>query len=261
MPGSEALQRDAELLFEVVREAGQLALTLLRQQVRRWSKSDGTPVTEADIRVDALLRSKLQARRPAYGWLSEETPDDRQRLACDRMWIADPIDGTRDFIAGGTNWCIAVALIAEGRPTAAAIYRPATEDFYWAIEGKGAHRNGETLATSAGRSLAGARVVGSRNSLALLAAHGIEPVASGSLPLQLRLAQVASGEVDAAVSVGHKNDWDLAAGDLLVAEAGGCAVDVAGKPYIYNREATWQQGMIATGQARRVALTEALRKP
>ncbi|MBI3672150.1 MAG: hypothetical protein HY245_01740 [Rhizobiales bacterium] len=176
MPGSEALQRDAELLFEVVREAGQLALTLLRQQVRRWSKSDGTPVTEADIRVDALLRSKLQARRPAYGWLSEETPDDRQRLACDRMWIADPIDGTRDFIAGGTNWCIAVALIAEG-------------------------------------------------------------------------------------SVGHKNDWDLAAGDLLVAEAGGCAVDVAGKPYIYNREATWQQGMIATGQARRVALTEALRKP
>ena len=95
MPDSECLNADAQLLFDAVREAGALAMTMLRQNVRRWSKTDGSPVTEADMQVDALLRGRLQAARPGYGWLSEETPDDDRRLTCERLWIVDPIGGKR----------------------------------------------------------------------------------------------------------------------------------------------------------------------
>ena len=261
MPDSDGLKSDAELLFDVVREAGSLALTMLRQNVRRWSKPDGSPVTEADMQVDALLRGHLRAKRPGYGWLSEETPDDDKRLSCDKVWVADPIDGTRAFINGGSEWCVAVALIAGGRPRIAAVYRPVTEEFFTAIEGRGARLNGGRIAASTGATLAAARIIGTRKSLAPLQSHGIAADISGELPLQLRLACVAAGRADGAVSIGHKNDWDLAAGDLLVREAGGRAGDIHGGSYVYNRRESWQQGLIAAGAYRHVALTEALRTP
>lgn len=259
MPEPDSLTKDAELLFDAVREAGALAITMLRQNVRRWSKTDGSPVTEADMQVDALLRGRLQAARPGYGWLSEETPDDEARLSCGNLWIADPIDGTRAFINGGSEWCVAVALVSDGRPVAAAIYRPGREEFFSAVTGEGARLNGETIATTDDPSLSGARVVGTRKSLAPLGGHGIIADVSGELPLQLRLAFVASGRVDAAVSCGNKNDWDLAAGDLIVQEAHGITGDLSGSPYVYNRRQTWQQGMIAAGAKRHAAITHALR--
>jgi myo-inositol-1(or 4)-monophosphatase len=261
LPDSERLRQDADLLFDVVREAGALAHTMQRQTVRRWTKPDGTPVTEADEAVDALLRGKLQAARPGYGWLSEETPDDATRLACETMWIADPIDGTRAFITGSSEWCIAVALISRGRPAAAAVYRPVREEFYAAIVGEGALLNGETIHIADDDSLADAHIVGTVKSLAPLAAHGIKTDVSGELPLQLRLAFVACGRFDGAVSFGHKNDWDLAAGDLIVHESGGRVGDLSGTPYIYNRARTWQQGMIAAGIRRHARIAEALRTP
>jgi myo-inositol-1(or 4)-monophosphatase len=261
LPVSEGLAADAALLFETVREAGALALTMLRQNVRRWTKPDGSPVTEADVAVDTLLRGRLDAKRPAYGWLSEETPDDESRLARSSLWIADPIDGTRDFIAGGSEWCIAVALIRDGRPAAAAIYRPVSEDFFSAIAGAGAFLNGDPIAATQGDALAGARVLGTLKSLAPLAEHAIETVTPGSLPLQLRLAFVAHGQIDAAVSAGRKNDWDLAAGDLIVAEAGGLTSDFAGRPFVYNRRESWQQGLAAAGARRHPQLIDALRSP
>ena len=261
MPGSDGLNADAELLFDAVREAGSLAMTMLRQNVRRWSKTDGSPVTEADMQVDALLRGRLQAARPDYGWLSEETPDDDRRLTCERLWIADPIDGTRAFINGGSQWCVAVGLIAGGRPTAAAIYRPVSEEFYSAVAGGGAFMNDRKIMASAEHGLAGAQVVGTRKSLAGLVEHCIIADVSGELPLQLRLAFVATGRADAAVSFGHKSDWDLAAGDLIVQEAGGIAGDLDGQSYIYNRPVTWQHGMIAAGAKRHAAIAQALRTP
>lgn len=259
MPDSEWLKRDAGLLFDVVREAGALALTMQRQELRRWSKPDGSPVSEADEQVDALLRGKLQAARLGYGWLSEETPDDRTRLACDRIWIVDPIDGTRAFIRGGDQWCVAAALVSHGRPVAAAVYRPVTEEFFSAVSGGGAYMNGAALAVKDGGTLRAAHVVGTAKSLAPLADHGIEADVSGDLPLQLRLAFVAAGRCAAALSIGHKNDWDLAAGDLIVHEAGGLAGDLAGRPFIYNRGQTWQHGMAAAGARRHAIIIEALR--
>lgn len=258
MPDSENLHHDAEVLFEAVREAGALAMTLLRQNVRKWSKADGSQVTEADLRVDALLAGRLQAARPAYGWLSEETPDGAARLAADRLWIVDPIDGTRDFIHGGRDWCIAAALVEDGKPVIGAIYRPVGEEFFSAIAGRGAVLNGLPITVSDGASLSGARIMGNKRSLSALQHHGIVAETVNALPLQLRLAFVAAGRLDGAVSSGVRNDWDLAAGGALVAEAGGKITATSGDGHIYNRPQPWQQGLVAAGPSRHAALIEAL---
>ena len=165
MPDSEALTKDSELLFDAVREAGALAMTLLRQNVRRWSKSDGSQVTEADLKVDALLGGRLQIARPSYGWLSEETPDSGARMTGRRLWVVDPIDGTSDFINGGEDWCIAAALVEDGRPVIGAVYRPVREEFFWAIAGGGSHLDCLPIRVSDDTSLDGARIMGNRKSL------------------------------------------------------------------------------------------------
>ena len=258
MPDSD-LKQEAELLFGAVREAGALALTMFRNNVRRWMKPDGSPVTEADVQIDALLREKLQNGRSAYGWLSEETADNADRLRHDKVWIVDPIDGTRAFIKGGNNWCVAVALVSSGRPVVAAIYRPVDDELFWAVAGEGAHLNGAVIVTTDSSELARAHVAGTRKSLAGLVGQGIIADVSGELPLQLRLAFVAAGRIDAAVSFGNKNDWDVAAGDLIVHEARGRAGDLSGQRYVYNRPEPWQHGLIAAGDKRHAAINQALR--
>ncbi|MFT3989360.1 3'(2'),5'-bisphosphate nucleotidase CysQ [Aestuariivirga sp.] len=252
---------DAALLFETVRAAGDLALSMMRRRVKHWRKPDGSPVSEGDIAVDQLLKERLQKARPDYGWLSEETPDSAARLSCDTIWIADPIDGTRAFIAGKDTWGVAVALARKGRAVLGAVYCPLTDEFFTAIEGHGAFLNDARLELADDPALTGARIAGSKGALRQLSVYGIIPDISGSLPLQLRLAHVAAGRLDGALSTGHKNDWDLAAGDLLVREAGGMAGDLSGKPFVYNRPEPWQQGMIAAGAKRFAALTEALKTP
>ena len=260
MPASDPLHKDAELLFDAVREAGSLAMTLFRQQVRNWSKADGSPVTEADLKVDALLAGKLCGCRPSYGWLSEESPG-QGGGECEKQWIVDPIDGTRGFMQGSDEWCIAAALIERGRPVAAAVYRPVCEEFYAAIAGEGATLNGAAIKVCDAATLDGAQVIGNRKSLERLRHQPIVAATKTSIPLQLRLAFVASGRFDATISIGAKNDWDLAAGDLIVHEAGGLAGTLEGAPFRYNRRDTWQAGMIAAGARRHGALVQALRTP
>lgn len=258
MPDSDDLHHDAELLFEAVREAGRLAMTLLRQNVRKWSKSDGSQVTEADLRVDALLAGRLQPARPSYGWLSEETPDGEARLSARRLWIVDPIDGTRDFIHGGRDWCVAAALVEDGQPVIGAVYRPVGEEFFSAIAGRGALLNGLPIKANDGASLSGARIMGNKRSLAPLTRHGIVAETVNALPLQLRLAFVAAGRLDGAVSSGIRNDWDVAAGGVLVTESGGVISATTGDGHIYNRPQPWQQGLVAAGPKRHAALIGAL---
>jgi myo-inositol-1(or 4)-monophosphatase len=258
LPEPDEISRDAELLFDAVRQAGLLAMTMLRQTMRRWSKSDGSPVTEADLKVDALLAGTLRTSRPGYGWLSEESQDDLTRTEHPMAWIVDPIDGTKSFAQGGGNWCVAAALVSHGRPVAAAIYRPVAEEFYTAILARGAQLNGAPLTASDTAGMIGAAMIGTRKSLEPLLPLGITPDYTGDLPLQLRLAHVAGGRAEGAVSIGRKNDWDLAAGDLLVHEAGGRASDVAGQDFIYNRQQTWQNGMIASGPQRHPVILKCL---
>ena len=259
LPASKDHRTDADLLFEAVREAGELGRALTRENVRQWSKPDGSEVTEADIRIDTLLKEKLTSARPSYGWLSEETPDSEERLTREMMWIADPIDGTRAFVKGGSEWCVGAALIARGRPVAAAVYRPMAEEFFKAVAGGGAHLNALRLTIADAASLEGAHIAGNRKALAGLAGEGVVGEPGTNPPLLLRLAFVAAGRLDGAVSIGKRNDWDLAAGELLVIEAGGQVSDTSGSGYVYNRPEPWQQGLVAAGAKRHAAIINALR--
>jgi myo-inositol-1(or 4)-monophosphatase len=259
LPDADRTNSDAALLNDAVREAGALAHTLFRQGIRNWRKDDGSVVSEADIKVDALLKGNLQAARPAYGWLSEETADSEARLQCERIWIVDPIDGTRSFVSGGSEWCVAAALIARGRPVASAIYKPVTEEFYAAVAGEGAELNGSKIKVKDGNGLERARIIGNKTSLAKLAGQGITPWIASDIPLQLRLAYVACGLADGALSMGYKNDWDLAAGDLLVHEAGGRTTTTRGNGMAFNRPQAWQDGLAAAGPRRHATIIGALR--
>jgi myo-inositol-1(or 4)-monophosphatase len=250
---------DVELLREAVREAGAFARSLFRQSVKAWAKSDGSPVTEVDLAVDKMLKARLHAARPDYGWLSEETPDTEERLAHSNVWIVDPIDGTRAFAHGGDEWCVVAALITDGRPRLAAIYRPMTDDFYEARLGEGAWLNGRPLHVGEPRSLTGARILGNASALKQLQAKAsIESVPSGSTPLAMRLARVAQGDLDAALSTTPKHDWDLAAGDLLVHEAGGTVTGLSGNKFTYNRRETRQADYVASSHTLHAALLERL---
>jgi myo-inositol-1(or 4)-monophosphatase len=251
---------DAQLLFDTVREAGELGLSLARKKgLQHWTKPDGSHVTEGDLAINARFEKRLRTLRPNDGWLSEETPDTPQRLLSERLWIIDPIDGTRAFMEGRGSWCVAAALAVKGRPVLAAVYRPASEEFFAATAGDGATLNGDVLRIADSGRLEGAQIAGNRKALAALQATGIDADVSGALPLQLRLAHVAAGRLGGAVSAGQRNDWDLAAGELLVIEAGGAVSGTSGEGYIYNRPEPWQQGLVAAGAKRHAALINALR--
>jgi myo-inositol-1(or 4)-monophosphatase len=250
LPGVElpkSLQADAALLCDAVRQAGALGLQLLQQNVRNWAKKDGSVVTEADVQIDDFLKQRLHGERPHYGWLSEETPDDEQRLTCKQLWIVDPIDGTRAFVHGGDEWCVGAALAENGRPILAAIFRPLTNQFYFAAAGHGAFCNQVPLHPRDGETLVGAEIVGKDKVLSVLKGHGVVAKNVPNIPLLMRMVLIASGEADIALSFGNKNDWDLAAGDLMVQEAGGRVSTLDGQQMIYNKPQPWQNGMVAAG--------------
>lgn len=254
---SPDLKDDAELLCAALREAGALGLALMQKGVRNWGKADGSVVTEADIAINDLLHQKLQGARPHYGWLSEESPDDLRRLQCDRLWIVDPIDGTRSFVNKHDGWCIGVALTENGRPTISALYRPMIDEFYFAAHGSGAWRNSKRMAPNDGENLQAARLLGTGRAVKILGAE-VNGADVPLIPLLLRLAYVASGQADIAISIGKKNDWDLAAGDLLMAESGAKLTTMDGTQMIYNRPDSWQNGMVAAGPLRHGAVMKKL---
>src|SRR5262249_33098359 len=147
-------------LADAVRAAGELALKTFRGPVKQWLKDATSPVCEADIAVDHFLREQLLGHQQPCGWLSEETEAEPSRLDAKSIWIVDPIDGTRAYLAGRPDWSISVALAAAGRPVAAAVFAPVTEELFLAAAGAGATRNGTPIATSSGTGFAGARIAG-----------------------------------------------------------------------------------------------------
>ena len=142
--------RDAALLRDTVREAGALALSLFRTELKNWTKGASSPVSEADIAVNDLVERRLRAATPDYGWLSEESVDDDSRLGKQLVWIVDPIDGTRAYLAGREDWCVSVALVAGASPVLAAVFAPSTDEFFFAIRGQGTTRNEGPVRAAAG---------------------------------------------------------------------------------------------------------------
>jgi len=257
---AEISARAGAQLEAAVRDAGSLALSLFQKPIKTWTKGpSSSPVSEADIAIDALLRERLTAGTDAFAWLSEESADDAARLHARYVWVVDPIDGTRAYIAGQPDWAISVALIEHDRPIMACLYAPAMDEFFAARAGGGSSLNGKAIAATAGADLQHLRVVGPQKFLDRLSSvlPPFERLPRGH-SLALRLARVARGACDAAFAGGNSHDWDLAAADLLVHEAGGALTPLAGGTIAYNHPVPRHGMLIAAGRDRHAALIELL---
>jgi myo-inositol-1(or 4)-monophosphatase len=262
LPASDraALAAIAARVADVVRGAGALALEASHKPLKTWTKGHDSPVSEVDIAVDALLKERLTAIMPEAAWLSEETEDDPVRLSARRVWIVDPIDGTRAFIAGRPDWTISVALVEDGRPIVAALHAPASEEFFLAVADGGVTRNGLSISASVGEGLAGVRVSGPKRFVDEVAAAVPDAVVMPRVhSLALRLARVADATLDIAFAGGASHDWDLAAADLLVHEAGGLLTTLEGATLSYNGAVPTHGTLVAAGRTRHRALSRLLR--
>jgi myo-inositol-1(or 4)-monophosphatase len=242
--------QDLAVLRRAAERAAELAMTFFRNNPNAWAKTGGSVVTEADMQVDAFLRGALLAERPGYGWLSEETADDLSRRSRERVFVVDPIDGTRAFIEGADHWCVSLAVVEKGRPVVAALAAPARAELFTALKGGGAWLHGGRLQVSQQDGLAGAKLAGPRGWLKTSAIArtraALQPHISA---LAYRLVSVASARLDAAIASPRANDWDLAASDLLVHEAGGLLTELDGSAPRYNQETSRHGVLAAAGKA------------
>lgn len=251
-----SLPEDMVTMRSLARDAGRLALSYLAggRQAESWQKSGGSPVTEADIAVNELCAQRLGKARPDYGWLSEETADEPEMRMRQRCWVVDPIDGTRAYMDGDPHWCIGLSVVEEGIAVAGVIYAPMLDQMYEARRNAGACLNGNRISVSAKADAGTCRLIAAARTHkrwpgAILA----KPKPNATL---LRMAFVAAGEYDAAIVLGRKSDWDLAAGAVLIAEAGGIATTHLGEPFQFNRQTPAQRSVIAAGKALHPLLVE-----
>ena len=240
---------DFALLCSVTREAGALAADYFADGVASWDKTPGNPVSEADLAIDDLIRRRLLGARPDYGWLSEETADDPARLECERLWVIDPIDGTRAFIKGRDGFCVSAALVVAGRPVIAALHAPLRELFFTARAGMGAWLNGEPISPNAPEQLEGCVMLADADLLKARFWPQRWPDMQVSRPnsIALRLALVACGLADAAIALRPKHEWDLAAATLIVEEAGAHWSDHHGNRPPFNRPDPSHATVVAAG--------------
>lgn len=230
-------------LSAIAREAGAIALDRFRGEFDRWEKSPGNPVSEVDLAVDAFLKSALADLDPDAGWLSEETADNAERLLLPRVWVVDPIDGTRDYVRGRDGWAVSIALVEGGRATLAVLDAPARDEHWRAMRGSGAWRNGAPLTASSRANLAGARVPADllpKADMDLVTVHKPNSIA-------LRIAMVAADEADLVATLRWGHEWDIAAAALLTEEAGGVVTDAHGRPLRFNSTKGEAFGVLATG--------------
>ena len=258
-PGNLAT-RDAALLADTVREAGALALSLFRTELKNWTKGASSPVSEADIAVNDLLEKRLRSATPEYGWLSEESVDDESRLEKPLVWIVDPIDGTRGYLAGREDWCVSVALVENASPVLAAVFAPASDEFFLAARGQGAALNGVAVQATPGTELDFSRIAGPKPLVERLSRSAGEIVLHPRIgSLALRLCRVAQGSLDAAFAGGQSRDWDLAAANLIVQEADGNMTALSGDAISYNRREVTHGVLVAAGRDRHARIVEHFR--
>jgi myo-inositol-1(or 4)-monophosphatase len=231
-----------EALSEVARAAGALALERFKGAFDQWEKSPGNPVSEVDLAVDRFLKDELRRLDPHAGWFSEETVDNAERLLLPRVWVVDPIDGTRDYVRGRDGWAVSIALVEGGRAILGVLDAPARGEHWAARSGGGATRNGEAVAASQRATFAGARVpadVLPRNDADLIAVHKPNSIA-------LRIAMVAADEADLVAALRWGHEWDVAAAALIAQEAGAIVTDAHGAPLRYNSTKGEAFGVLAT---------------
>jgi myo-inositol-1(or 4)-monophosphatase len=253
-----SLEEDYALLKKAVRAAGDLALTYFRKSIIVKRKVDGSEVSEADLAIDVALKIELHVPRPDYGWLSEETEDDSERLKSSRVWMVDPIDGTNAFLRHVPEWTVSAALVENGRPVLGAVFNPATNEFFHAMRGKGAFLNDKSITASDKSTLGGALLIASGGLFKkkIWKEPWPEVKTKWVNSVAYRLALVACGRADATISLSNKSEWDLAAAALVVEEAGGLVTDHHGEAHRYNRESPRFPSLVASGKALHPLLIE-----
>lgn len=253
---------DRPRLEQIVREAGRIAMSRwpgAGHELKSWDKGADSPVSDADLEVDAFLRRELAALLPAAGWLSEESVDHPERLGKGLCWLVDPIDGTRDFIRGRTGWAVSVALVSAARPLIGMLVAPArgtgpVGEEWFGIAGQGAWRNGERLAASTRRQFPRARVP----------ADSLPPqdrdlvMVEKPNSIALRIAMVAADEADLVATLRWGFEWDIAAATLIAREAGAAVSDAFGAPLAYNKRDPRAFGLLVSAPAIHRAAVERL---
>ena len=243
---------DLKLARDAARDAGRLVMQYFGRDLEVQHKAPNQPLTEADLAADRLLHQRLLSARPEYGWLSEETADDPVRLARRRVWIVDPIDGTRSFIARRPEFTLSIGLAEDRAAVVGVVYNPARDELFYACRGAGAYvqRGGGaavrlavgTRATSDDVTLLASRSEIAAGEFDPFREHWrIQPTGSTAY----KLACVAAGQGDAFVSRGPKSEWDVCAGVLLIEEAGGRATDMNGREPQFNGPDPYVHGIIA----------------
>lgn len=243
MPGN-----DLDLLIQGAKAAGDIATPYWQQSPQTWEKDAGAgPVTEADLAVDAMLKSSLIAARPDYGWLSEETEDDTARLSKDRVFIVDPIDGTRSFIAGERTWAHSLAIAEFGHVIAAVVYLPLRDKLYSAVKGQGAYLNGEPIRQSGCKALDHSNILSAQPNFDIQYWPRGVPIVNRHFRTSLayRLSLVAEGRFDAMLTFRDTWEWDVAAGSLIATEAGATVTDGLGNSPLFNNPRPMLPGMLA----------------
>ncbi len=245
-----------EDVSKIAAEAGRIAEARSGGDYRRWEKVPGHPVCDIDLEVDAFLRERLGALDPEAGWLSEETLDVSDRIERRRVWVVDPIDGTRDYLRGRSGWCVSVALVEDRVPVIGVLDAPARGEHWTAEKGKGAWRNGQRLRVSQRTQFAGSRVPADQ----LPNADSDLVAVAKPNSIALRIALVAAGEADLVATLRWGFEWDIAAAALIASEAGATVAGALGQPLAFNTASGEAFGVLVSTPGIHDAAAERLRE-
>src|SRR5262245_17113229 len=240
--------RERDVAVAAAREAGAAIARYYRGEITAREKGHDNPVTAADLEANAIIHRHVGTAFPDDGWLSEETADSTDRLARARVWVVDPLDGTKEFIQHIPEFCVCIALVEDGRPVVAVEYNPAADRLYLASRGRGTTVNGAPARVSRTGRVADAVVMASRSEDKRGEWDAFKPhcrvILTGSVAF--KLAELSSGNGDATFTLTPKNEWDICAGSLLVEEAGGRVTGLDGEPLVFNQPSPLRPGMIAS---------------
>jgi myo-inositol-1(or 4)-monophosphatase len=246
MTGNHLYSEEMAAAERAAREAGSIVMGMFKGKFDVQEKSKNNPVTTADLEANRKIRDIIQEKFPDDGWLSEEDKDSSRRLGLSRIWIVDPIDGTKEFIEGVPQFSVSIGFVVDGRPKVAVVYNPAEERFYRAEAGQGAYLNNRPIRVTAQNDIDGALLLVSRSEprrkfQVFVDRCEIQPIGS----IAFRLAKVAGGDGDGTLTFRSIHEWDICAGVLLVEEAGGEVINGDGKTMMFNRPELRHRGVVA----------------
>jgi myo-inositol-1(or 4)-monophosphatase len=256
-----AMERELEIAIKAARAGGAIVRKYYQGSYEVHEKAPDNPLTVADTEADEAIKQIVLENFPADGWLSEETRDSEDRLGKSRVWIVDPLDGTKEFTQHIPEFCVCVALAVDGVVEVGVSYNPVTEKLFAARRGAGTTLNGEPVRCTSKTELSQAVVLASRSE----DKRGEWDPYKSLLRVRLtgsvayKFALIAAGEADATFSLTPKNEWDICAGTLLVEEAGGVVTDRYGRPLTFNNRKTLLPGLIAASPGLYGAIRDVIR--